>query len=520
MRFSESPASGPPPIPPASTGPEWLSGLPLLLWVHTGSARVHVEGDQVHDLTAGEGIVVPADVPRRIETAAGSLAFPYPLGPEAARLLPEGSKRFAVRDEWREWLIMHFAHLVAPISSFGYRQASLLSLLGSSDNSLPPRGDDARDTRLRMPTSPAARTVAEELLRTPAQKHTVEEWAVQAACSPRTLRREFIRETGMTFSRWRNEARIVLAHELLLAGYNVCQVAERTGFESRNGFTRAFRRSIGAAPSEFTSRIGERRGTVAHRVQALRDLGTLTELISSPDSLWESPAPHRPLPATQTKFHTNNVHVLTWSYQGTGFVRIDDETHVRGQGEALWIPAGTEHVAGNDEKSIGLPLGYVDASGAPIREPIRVRFPSRWNTYLLHCSVSSCTLLRPDGHQRNQILELFREQLTVQRVHRVLMPKDPRAQATAHEFLRHMAAQPPSTTPPEISEAFWKDTGMTFRSWQHAARMQVARDLLGNGAKPSSVVRKVGYTQLSNFSRAFRNFHGLTPREYQAQQSS
>lgn len=519
MSFTEFPAAEPPRIPPASTGPEWFSGLPLLLWVHTGSAKVPVEDDQVHHLTAGEGIAVPADMGRRIETDADSVAFPYLLGPEAARTLPDGPKRFLVRDEWRDWLIMHYAHMVAPISSFGYRQASLLGVLGSSNSSPPPSGEDMRGTALVMPRSHAARTVAEELLRAPAQSYTVEGWAALTACSTRTLRREFLRETGITFSQWRSEARIWLALELLLAGYEVHQVAERVGFESRNGFTRAFQRSIGDAPSEFARGFGDPRGSVAHRARALSDLGALAALVSGPGSLWDIPEARRPFPATQTKPHTNNVHVLTWSYKGQGFIRSNGQTHIRRRGDALWIPAGVEHVACNEEKSLGLPVGYVDASDALIQHPIRAHFPPRWETYLLHCSVSACTRVRPVGYQRNQILEVFREQLTAQRANAVPMPKHPRARSAAHEFLRYMGSRPGFEADPKLQDIYRRETGMTFGRWQHVARMGAARELLGNGAKPSSVFRQVGYTQLSNFSRAFRGFHGLTPREYQARQS-
>lgn len=57
---------------------------------------------------------------------------------------------------------------------------------------------------------------------------------------------------------------------------------------------------------------------------------------------------------------------------------------------------------------------------------------------------------------------------------------------------------------------------MTFASWRHAARMRIARGLLENGTKTGSVAGRVGYTHVSNFSRAFTRFHGVSPSEYQA----
>lgn len=69
--------------------------------------------------------------------------------------------------------------------------------------------------------------------------------------------------------------------------------------------------------------------------------------------------------------------------------------------------------------------------------------------------------------------------------------------------------------PDEIDAIFRSQTGMSFARWQHSARMRVARDLLARRVKPSAVASRVGYSQVSNFSRAFTRFHGVSPRVYQ-----
>ncbi|WP_367119077.1 helix-turn-helix domain-containing protein [uncultured Corynebacterium sp.] len=55
---------------------------------------------------------------------------------------------------------------------------------------------------------------------------------------------------------------------------------------------------------------------------------------------------------------------------------------------------------------------------------------------------------------------------------------------------------------------------MTYAQWTCAARMRAARTMLTKGAAPSTVGRRVGYAKLSSFSRAFRNFHGLSPLQW------
>ena len=86
------------------------------------------------------------------------------------------------------------------------------------------------------------------------------------------------------------------------------------------------------------------------------------------------------------------------------------------------------------------------------------------------------------------------------------------------DYLRTIGASGESAAfdvPAEVHRAFREQTGMTFSRWRYAARMRIARDLLGGGAKPSAVARRVGYAHLPTFSTAFSRFHGLSPREYQ-----
>jgi mannose-6-phosphate isomerase-like protein (cupin superfamily) len=262
-------------------------------------------------------------------------------------------------------------------------------------------------------------------------------------------------------------------------------------------------------------------GSASRRVTAARQADALATMVGVGEGHVPPAAPGR-IPATRTPPHASDIHVLSWVYRGSGYLDIDGRRCERGRGTATWIPAGVEHVTGLRENSVSLPLGDVSPADLHLDEPLQAQFPSAWDDYLMFCSVSARSLLRPDGYHPTHILDLFREQLAAQRARSAPMPTDRRAHAAATEFLRTVGTGggPASQDlPAEVHRAFREETGMTFASWRYAARMRIARDLLAGGSKPSAVARRVGYAHLPNFSSAFSRFHGMSAREYQEREA-
>jgi len=71
--------------------------------------------------------------------------------------------------------------------------------------------------------------------------------------STRTLYRRFLRETGITFARWKQQARLLESIRRLAEGAAVTTVAVDLGYESPAAFSTMFRRALGIAPRAFTA---------------------------------------------------------------------------------------------------------------------------------------------------------------------------------------------------------------------------------------------------------------------------
>ncbi len=80
---------------------------------------------------------------------------------------------------------------------------------------------------------------------------TLQEWAKEIGCDPRTLHRLFVQELGMPFVQWRQYVRLRTALEWLANGKAVLDVAFDLGYQNHSAFTTMFKRNMGMAPSEF-----------------------------------------------------------------------------------------------------------------------------------------------------------------------------------------------------------------------------------------------------------------------------
>jgi AraC family transcriptional regulator len=91
----------------------------------------------------------------------------------------------------------------------------------------------------------------------------------------------------------------------------------------------------------------------------------------------------------------------------------------------------------------------------------------------------------------------------------------------ASEFSRPVrieeVARRTATSPRQLQRVFAEVYGVGFRSCLRRIRMRHAAQLLATTELPvREIARRVGYRDASQFSKAFRRAHGVSPTQFQA----
>jgi AraC-like DNA-binding protein len=107
--------------------------------------------------------------------------------------------------------------------------------------------------QLHLPLSPEPRLkrIATALADDPADRRTLAEWAGHVALSESSLARLVVRETGLTFGRWRQQLHLIVAIRELASGASVQQVSGDLGYESVTAFITMFKKALGKPPAKY-----------------------------------------------------------------------------------------------------------------------------------------------------------------------------------------------------------------------------------------------------------------------------
>jgi AraC-like DNA-binding protein len=105
--------------------------------------------------------------------------------------------------------------------------------------------------RLPLPRDERLARVAHALLDDVADGRRLEDWAHFAGMSRRTFMRTFSAEAGMSFGRWRQQARLFAALEMLAQSKSVTEVAMAVGYDSVSAFIEMFRTMLGTTPQAY-----------------------------------------------------------------------------------------------------------------------------------------------------------------------------------------------------------------------------------------------------------------------------
>ncbi|HEX2827981.1 MAG TPA: helix-turn-helix transcriptional regulator [Burkholderiales bacterium] len=106
---------------------------------------------------------------------------------------------------------------------------------------------------LPLPESEDLVQLCERILEDLSTRRTCAGDAHDMQTSSRTLYRRFLKETGITFARWKHQARLLESVQRLAQGAPVTAVALDLGYESASAFSTMFRRSLGVSPRGFVT---------------------------------------------------------------------------------------------------------------------------------------------------------------------------------------------------------------------------------------------------------------------------
>ncbi|RJL04360.1 AraC family transcriptional regulator [Enterobacter chuandaensis] len=114
-----------------------------------------------------------------------------------------------------------------------------------------------RQEHLQLPVSPhpKIRLMSERMAEEPAAWQTLAQWASHFAMSERNLARLVVKETGLSFRRWRHQLQLIVALQHLISGKSVQQVAQSLGYDSTTAFITMFKKGLGQTPARYMASL-------------------------------------------------------------------------------------------------------------------------------------------------------------------------------------------------------------------------------------------------------------------------
>jgi AraC-like DNA-binding protein len=227
----------------------------IVEWHHHPNAQLlhAVHGVMVVSTDVGQWIVPPT---RGIWLPAGTRHSSRILGevhmrtvyirPDAAPGLPTECKAVGISPLLRE-LILEAIVIPQPYTPDS-RDGRLMRLLLDEVCVLP-----TLPLHLPQPSDSRLLQICNAINRRPDDDSTMAKWSDRLRIDVKTIQRLFVRETGMNFGQWRQQARLLKALEQLAIGAKIVDVALNMGYASPGAFATMFKRQFGVAPSDFFS---------------------------------------------------------------------------------------------------------------------------------------------------------------------------------------------------------------------------------------------------------------------------
>lgn len=104
---------------------------------------------------------------------------------------------------------------------------------------------------LPLPQDPRLLKITQGILADFTKQRSQSEWANWAGISVRSLSRHFMAETGMSFSHWRQLAKVIASLENLAQGERICDIAYALGYSSVSTYISSFKSIYGITPNNY-----------------------------------------------------------------------------------------------------------------------------------------------------------------------------------------------------------------------------------------------------------------------------
>jgi AraC-like DNA-binding protein len=178
---------------------------------------------------------------RSVGGVAGAMVY---LSAETCRGLPRKPCMFSSSELL--FAIVHRALTWNPRQPFNSARKRLIAALRDEI-----RQPEQQPLRLPIPREKRLAKVAHALLDDVGDERTLDDWAHCAGMARRTFMRAFSAEVGMPFGRWRQQARLFAALEMLAQHQSVTDVAIAVGYDSVSAFIAMFRTALGSTPQAY-----------------------------------------------------------------------------------------------------------------------------------------------------------------------------------------------------------------------------------------------------------------------------
>jgi AraC-like DNA-binding protein len=187
---------------------------------------------------------IPPDFMHKARSVGGAAGFMVYLSAATCRGLPRKPCLFS--SSGLLFAIVHRALAWNPRQPLNPARKRLVTVL--RDEIAQP---EQQPLRLPLPRDERLAKVAHALLDDVADDRRLDDWGRFAGMSRRSFMRAFSADVGISFGRWRQQARLFAALEMLAQRKSVTEVAVAVGYDSVSAFIEMFRKILGTTPQMY-----------------------------------------------------------------------------------------------------------------------------------------------------------------------------------------------------------------------------------------------------------------------------